>query len=226
MRRNRTLFQAALCAVSATALAFAQHMQRMNLKDFRVTEGRVAETSDGTLLIEDAKTRAVLGRETRPGAEITFRYLGPTRKQSALGSGMVRTQIGLKLRAQDGCNLVYVMWRILPESRVVVSIKSNPGEHTAEECGNRGYHNVRGSGESRASAVELESRHSLRAELEGDSLVAWADGKVVWEGRLDASAFAFDGPLGFRTDNGRFEIEFQAASLNDHFAWPGRTGPE
>ncbi len=198
----------------------------MNLRDFCVTEGRMGETSDGTLVIEDIKTRAVLGRKTRPGAEIAFRYLGPTREQSALRSGALRTQIGLKLRAQDGCNLVYVMWRILPEPRVVVSIKSNPGRHTYAECANRGYHNVKGSGESTAAAVEPGSRHSLRAELDGDRLVAWADGKVVWEGRLDESAFEFDGPVGFRTDNGRFEMQFYATSLSDRFASPGRMGPE
>jgi hypothetical protein len=201
-------------------------MQMMNLRDFCVTEGRIGGTSDGTLTIEDTKTRAVLGRETLPRAEIAFRYLGPTREQSALRSGALRTQIGLKLRAQDGCNLVYVMWRILPESRVVVSIKSNPGQHAYAECANRGYHNVKGSRESAAPEVDPGSRHSLRAELTGDRLVVWADGKVVWEGRLDESAFGFDGPVGFRTDNGRFEMQFSAAPLSKSFACPGRMGLE
>ena len=34
-----------------------------------------------------------------------------------------------KLRAEDACNLVYVMWRIEPQSRLVVSVKRNPGQH-------------------------------------------------------------------------------------------------
>jgi hypothetical protein len=47
------------------------------------------------------------------------------------------------LRAEDACNLVYLMWRIEPESRLVVSVKRNPGQHASAECGNRGYQNVK-----------------------------------------------------------------------------------
>jgi len=201
-------------------------MKIMSLREFCVTEGRIGAGADETMVIEDTKTRAVLGLQARPAAEMAFRYLGPTSEQSRLRSGMVRTQIGLKLRAQDGCNLVYVMWRILPESRVVVSIKSNPSQHTFAECENRGYHNVKGSSESGVPSVEPGSQHSLKAELEGDSLAVRADGKVVWEGRLDESAFRFDGPVGFRTDNGRFEMQFYATPLSDRVACPGKMEPE
>ena len=41
--------------------------------------------------------------------------------------GELRRQFGLKLRAQDACNLVYVMWRIEPASKLVVSIKCRTG---------------------------------------------------------------------------------------------------
>jgi hypothetical protein len=198
----------------------------MAARDFCVTEGRIGEASGASLLIEDSKTRAVLGWEAAPAAEISFHYLGPTREQAALGSGAVRTQIGLKLRAQDGCNLLYVMWRILPESRVVVSVKSNPGQRTHAECQNRGYRNLRGSFEDSVPAVEAGSAHSLRAELSGESLTARADGRVVWEGRLDKSAFQFDGPLGFRTDNGKFALQFLAAPTSSRLACPGKTETE
>jgi hypothetical protein len=221
-----SLLLAILCGLSASSSALSQGIRRMKPGDFCVTEGHLGATSSEALVIEDTKTRAVLGRETRAEAEIAFRYLGPTREQSALGSGTVRTQVGLKLRAQDGCNLVYVMWRILPESRVVVSIKSNPGQRTYAECANRGYHNIKGIRSNQAPTIEPGSSHSLWAELERDRLVVKADGRIVWDGQLDATAFAFDGPVGFRTDNGRFEIEFRAAPTSDRFACSERMGPE
>jgi hypothetical protein len=226
MRRNSILLLGTACCAGATLLASAQIPRRMTVRDFCVTEGHIGEASDATLVIEDSKTRAVLGWEAAPAAEISFRYLGPTREQSALGSGAVRTQIGLKLRAQDSCNLLYVMWRIVPESRVVVSVKSNPGQHTHAECQNRGYHNLRGSFEEPVPVVEPGSAHSLRAELGGESLTVRADGRVVWEGRLDKSAFQFDGPLGFRTDNGKFALQFIATPTSSRLACPGKTQTE
>jgi hypothetical protein len=75
--------------------------------------------------------------------EAHFTLLGSTGNEAMLGSGELRRQFGLKLRAQDVCNLVYAMWRIEPESKLVVSVKSNPGQHTSAECANRGYRNIK-----------------------------------------------------------------------------------
>jgi hypothetical protein len=36
------------------------------------------------------------------------------------------------------------------------------------------------------------------------------DGNVVWEGDVGKQVLQFDGPVGFRTDNARFEFEFLA----------------
>jgi hypothetical protein len=60
---------------------------------------------------------------TPPFAEAHFTYLGSTGNEARLGSGELRRQFGLKLRAEDACNLVYAMWRIEPESKLVVSVK-------------------------------------------------------------------------------------------------------
>ncbi len=87
--------------------------------------------------------RAYLNAITAHQVEVHFTYLGSTGNEARLGSGELRRQFGLKLRAQDACNLVYAMWRIEPESKLVVSIKSNPGQHTSAECGNRGYRNIK-----------------------------------------------------------------------------------
>jgi hypothetical protein len=54
------------------------------------------------------------------------------------------------------------MWRIEPESELVVSVKSNPGQHTSAECGNRGYRNIK----SRPVPVLRSGHtHDLRAEI-------------------------------------------------------------
>jgi hypothetical protein len=50
----------------------------------------------------------------------------------------------------------------------------------------------------------------MRAEITGTQLSVNADGQLVWQGMLDASAFRFDGPVGFRTDNGQFDAQFFA----------------
>jgi hypothetical protein len=55
----------------------------------------------------------------------------------------MRRQFGLKLRAQDPCNLVYAIWRIDPESKLVVSVKRNPNARNSAECGNHGYENIK-----------------------------------------------------------------------------------
>jgi hypothetical protein len=106
-----------------------------------VTEGAAIPTG-GRLLIESPKFRAVSARSTDAAAQLRFDYLGPTAESAALGSGRVRRQIGLKLRAQDGCNLVYVMWRIEPVSELSVQVKRNPGLRAFAECRNGGYRNV------------------------------------------------------------------------------------
>jgi hypothetical protein len=180
------------------------------LRDFCVTEGRVTESSPGNFVIQDPRVRAVLGFKTPQAAELSFRYLGPTTVLVPLESGTVRTQIGLKLRAEDGCNLVYAIWRIAPVSQIVVSIKNNPGQHTFDECQNRGYHNVTPEKSIPIAAPKIGNAHSMRAEIVGTQLTVNVDGQLVWEGELDASAFTFNGPVGFRSDNGQFDAQYFA----------------
>lgn len=196
-----------LCAPIAST---TQTWQEIQLRYLCVTEGSVQETTPGNLDIDNPRTRAVLDSKTPQTAELFFRYMGPTTVLVPLESGVVRTEIGLKLRAQDACNLVYVMWRILPVSQIVVSIKSNPGEQTSAQCQNRGYHNVTPQKSISVSALKAGSAHSLRAEITGTELTVNADGQLAWQGVLDSSAFKFDGPVGFRSDNGQFDAQLFA----------------
>jgi hypothetical protein len=195
-------------AVPATSTT--EIWQQIMLRDFCVTEGHVTESSPGNFVIQEPRVRAVLGFETPQTAELSFRYLGPTSVLVPLESGIVRTQIGLKLRAEDACNLVYAIWRIAPVSQIVVSIKNNPGQHTFAECQNRGYHNVTPQKSISVAAPKIGNAHSMRAEIVGTQLTVNIDGQLAWEGTLDASAFTFNGPVGFRSDNGQFDAQYFA----------------
>jgi hypothetical protein len=111
--------------------------------------------------------RAYVEASTPQVVEARFTYLGSTGNEARLGSGELRRQFGLKLRAQDPCNLVYAMWRIEPESKLVVSLKSNPGQNTSAESGNRGYRNIKPQRSKPVPMLRPGEAHTLRGELEG-----------------------------------------------------------
>jgi hypothetical protein len=178
-----------------------------------VTEGALEELKDSRLAVKVPKMRAVVAAATPPVAEARLTYLGPTSAQAHLGSGEMRRQFGLKLRAQDGCNLVYAMWRIEPESELVVSVKSNPAMHSSSECGNRGYRNIKPKRSSAVPRLKPGDSHSLLANMNGSEMRVFVDGNIVWEGDLGPKALAFDGPVGVRTDNGRFEFQFLTSEI-------------
>jgi hypothetical protein len=150
--------------------------------------------------------RAYVNAYTQPIAQMQFTYLGSTPNEAPLASGEMRRQFGLKLRAQDACNLVYAMWRIEPESKLVVSVKNNPGEHTSAQCGNRGYQNIKPLRSSPLPSLRAGDTHSLRAQMNGAEIRICADDSLLWIGSVGAGALSFDGPAGMRADNARLEI--------------------
>lgn len=182
-------------------------LQRVSRAQLRTTEGALVAAPQGRWRVEVPKLRAVVPTSTSSVAELRFTYLGPTENQRALASGEMRRQVGLKLRAQDGCNVAYVMWRLAPKPGLAVSIKSNPEHHTSAACGNRGYIRVNPHETSPVPLIEPGAPHVLRAELEGLSLRVHVDGTLAWSGELPPETLAFQGPVGLRTDNGRFELE-------------------
>ncbi len=201
-----SLSQAELLAAGAPALV------RVDRKELCVTNGAVSALPNGRLAIDTPSSRAVVRFATAQTAEIRFRYLGPSKGSKPLASGELRRQIGLKLRAQDSCNLVYAMWHIEPDSRIAVSVKRNPGQHTHKECGARGYLNIRPRAGVAPPRMRPGESHVLRADLVGTHLTVAADRKVVWEGNVGDGIYAFDGPVGFRTDNAGFELELFAGA--------------
>jgi hypothetical protein len=192
-----------------------------------VTEGAIEASADGLWSVEAPKMRAYLNQLTTPVIEARFRYLGATGEQARLGSGALRAQFGLKLRAQDACNLVYAMWRIEPEEKLVVSVKSNPGQHSSAECGNRGYRNIKPAHGAALPALSPGSANRLRAEMSGPQLRVFADERLVWEGSVGADALAFNGPVGIRSDNTRLQLALYAgAAIKPSDAPPAcRSGP-
>jgi hypothetical protein len=172
-----------------------------------VTEGAISNAADHRLTVDAPKMRAYVNQWTKQSAELRFTYLGGTSKESALGSGAIRRQFGLKLRSQDPCNLVYAMWRVYPESKLVVSVKRNPEQHTSAECGNQGYVNIKARKASALPRLEAGRSHALRAEMSNADLRVFVDNHEVWEGDVGSDAAKFDGPVGIRSDNARIEFE-------------------
>lgn len=178
-----------------------------------ITEGALEELKGSRLAVTVPKMRAFVAAATTQVAEARLTYLGPTSAETRLGSGEMRRQFGLKLRAQNGCNLVYTMWRIEPESKLVVSVKSNPGMQASSECGNRGYRNIKPRRSSAVPRLNPGDSHTLLADMNGSELRVSVDDRVVWEGDLGPDALSFDGPVGVRTDNGRFEFELLTGEM-------------
>jgi hypothetical protein len=177
------------------------------------------------LAIETPSSRAVIDaailKSAEQVAEIRFRYMGATPTSKPLASGELRRQIGLKLRAQDTCNLIYAMWHIEPDAAIAVSIKRNLGRHTHEQCGAGGYSNIKPQRRTNPPPIRPGETHILRAELHGSNLTVTADGKVAWRGTLGDEPELLDGPIGFRTDNARFEFEYYADRLSVRHAKDG-----
>jgi hypothetical protein len=174
-----------------------------------VTRGHVERLPDERVRIDDPKVRAVVPGAQDDRAELRFVYRGPTVASAPLGSGELRRQIGLKLRAQDSCNLLYVMWRIEPAAGIVVSLKRNPGQRSHAECNNRGYRNLRGT-VTQPPPIVAGQPHTLAALIDGRMLRVWADGALAWQGDIGAEAAGLTGPIGLRSDNGRFDVELRA----------------
>ena len=147
--------------------------------DLCVTKGQIETGKGPHLLVSVPEMRAVVRRRTPPSASVAFTYHGPSRETKALGSGTVRRQIGLKLRAENGCNLVYAVWRIDPKAELVVSVKRNPGQSTHAQCGTRGYRNVRPQASEPLPQLGLGEAHVLRADLDGTRLTVRVDGHPV-----------------------------------------------
>ena len=190
--------------------AAAKRLSPIALERLVQTKGELQPAAQGRFLVNVPKMRAVATSGDSEEAILRFRYLGPTDEQSTLKSGASKQQLGLKLRAENGCNLVYAMWRFAPKPGIQVLVKRNPGMTMHAECENNGYTTVAATQIAAAPAVAADgSEHKLRALWQGNRLAVFADGVSVWEGELPQEAMSLAGPVGIRSDNVRFEGALQ-----------------
>jgi hypothetical protein len=203
---------AARSSVPSSQPTAAGSTRLISLQELHASSGALTPLAAGAIGIRSECLRAELAPSSRARLELTFRYLGPSRATAPLASGELRRQIGLKLRAQDTCNVVYVMWQIAPAPRLEVSVKHNPDAHTHEQCRDHGYTFVKPSWQNERAQhplIELDQPHRLAATLQGRTLEISLDDAAAWRGELPATALAFDGPGGIRSDNGDFDVELR-----------------
>jgi len=234
MRRKRDLLRIvgamAILAWAVVPLSRGSdgRLNRVTRAMLCVTEGSLEEMPGERLSVSVPQMRGYVNRQTSQTIEASLIYLGPTKNDARLGSGQMRRQFGLKLRAQDPCNLVYVMWRIEPQAELVVSIKSNPGQHTSAECANRGYRNIRPARKSAVPILQPGDSHTLRAEMNGENLRVFVDNSSVWEGALGSDVFHLNGPVGIRSDDAQVEFQLRVGELpgaHSDIVLPCKSGP-
>ena len=201
----------ASCTPTPSAPSAPRQLSRVPYESLCVTKGSLFPRGDA-VVVADPTVRAFVAGTYGDAAEVAFVFRGNARVMRPLGSGEVRRQLGLKLRAANSCNVVYVMWRLDPEPFVEVSVKHNPGARTHEDCGTRGYTKVPPSGAAGVPMLAPGSSHVLRAEIRGDDLFAWIDRDLVWSGALPHAARSLAGPVGFRSDNVELELTSLAAA--------------
>jgi hypothetical protein len=176
-----------------------------------VTTGKAAIGSAVTV----PAMRGVIRDSIGDAAALTFIYRGDTENAKALASGQLRRQVGLKLRARDSCNVVYVMWRLDPKPKLDVSVKLNPSATQHEQCGAGGYTKIKPAKANHVPTLAVGDKRTLRAEISGDELVAWIDDSVAWRGTLPAAARSLTGPAGLRSDNMAFDLVAFSATAGD-----------
>lgn len=183
------------------------------LRETCTTQGEIRERDSAEARVESPGLRLYVPGSSGVEAALRFRYLGPTEGTALLGSGERREQLGLRLLGQDTCNALYVMWRLEPVPRLVVSLKRNPGQTRHAECKNQGYTTLRAERTRWLDAIERGSVHELRARLRGSRLEVSIDGVVAWEGAIDTRELPASGTAGLRSDNVRFDLLSLSAEM-------------
>ena len=220
---NSTRLRAVIAAVAVSALlsacattkanspgaasATVTSLHKIARQNLCVTEGEVRDAGGGQMEVDSPAMRAVVAGSEPEVAELRFLYRGPTSQTSALGNGEVRRQVALKLRAEDSCNVIYVVWRFEPDSKFVVQTKRNPGKPATASAATMATRRF----PRRSRQVpppKPGDEHLFQASLTGERLQVFLDRDLVWQGSLGAAA-DFSGPVGIRTDNARLALRWR-----------------
>ncbi|MDB4961985.1 MAG: hypothetical protein JWP01_1984 [Myxococcales bacterium] len=219
---TRTLLVTLTCGLAACGADLEASPERIRTAklspatELCVTRGKAAIGDP----VREPTMRATARGSVGDAAAVDFIYRGDTEAVRELASGQPRRQLGLKLRAMNGCNLVYVMWRLDPTPKLEVSVKLNRGARDHSECGADGYTKVRATRSWKLPVLASGDQHTLRAAIAGDQLTAWVDDRVAWRGTLPASVRGLHGPAGLRSDNLAFDLVSISAELADRAAPP------
>ena len=193
-----------LLALVITVSAVPTGKAQVRPGDFDVTDGKIELAPGKRLKVSTKQMRAALKFTTEQSATVKFTYLGPTKEVAHAGSRKLSSQFGIKLRARDDCNAVYVMWHFTPDQKIAVSVKRNPGKRTHAECLDHGYiSNIKPRIADLPAPVGVNQPHVLTASMSGSDLTVTADNKLVWWGDLGPATLAFSGPVGLSSDNAR-----------------------
>jgi hypothetical protein len=149
-------------------------------------------------------------RQQRFGSRILDRPQGPNPSRQVKCDGSSASSSGRRIPATYS----YVMWHIEPDTKIAVSVKWNPGQRTHAQCGARGYANIRPRRAVRIPPIVPGASRTLQAELRTRDLTVRVDGAIVWDGTLPPEIADFDGPVGLRSDNARFEFEYFVGGLS------------
>ena len=193
----------------------SSHANPKGLASWCVTNGQVSASTDDWLSITAPSVRMIDPLSTTQQIAIKFRYIGPTSDIKPLASGELRRQIGLKLLAEDDCNLLYVMWHIHPDSAISVSIKHNTGEKTHAECHADGYETLTPYFKYTPPIIHSGEEHQLSAQIDDAQLSVFADTQLIWRGDIGAHIQGMHGHVGLRSDNAQFEVKFLTPSQNE-----------
>jgi hypothetical protein len=187
---------------SSSDRCLRKQRQNLGLDDLTVTEGVLNQTSAQIACHSGAMRCEARGYPEADYAFLRFQYNGPTVEVVPLADNTTVHQCGIKLRAQDTCNVVYAIWKFDTPQRLSVSVKSNPGQNTVAQCQDGGYiNNIPALFTASTPNVALGSLHSLEAKLVGNRLTVTCDCKLVWDGYLPAVVYNMTGPPGMRSDN-------------------------
>jgi hypothetical protein len=190
-----------------------------------VTLGEVRALSDGRFEIDSPAVRAVNRDGDDNYAALEFEYLGRSREASKLASGVVKAQFGVKLQAEDGCNVLYIMWPVDGDGRLEVSSKVNPGRSTHAQCGVKGYEAVEPKFSRPLPALSTGERHRIEARVHKRMLEVRVDDKLVWRGDAGVRTASLYGYPGLRTDNVHLKFKWLAEQDTEPPP-PGRHKPK
>ncbi len=208
----RFLFFLFLFLLMAFSKAAYADWVELPLSDLQITSGqdRTRLLGSGLIEVKAPVFRATSRSSVSTASQLSFAYREALPNPEPTEGGQVRIQVGQKLMSKDPCNLIYVMWRLFPQERIVVSVKRHSGS-TSAECGGQGYTNVA----SIAVPADLSARSGSYRDLQSvydpstRLLSVQINGREIWEGSLPTKLVrGLSGPVGVRADNGHFRFRF------------------